>query len=695
MLYQDFELEISAVDAAYQAKVRSPQGEAQQPFTLPDAVTLENLILKMRGFSRSSRAANCPEVQAASRFGELLFSNAFGGEICNLLKSCLDQTSNDKGLRIKLILQDAPELSALPWEYLYLPSKRDFLAHSPTTPIVRYLKHATAIKPLAVTLPLKLLVVTASPSDKAWLDTKAERRALEQALTELVADGTLQITWLEHATVAALAEVLEQNTFHLLHFIGHSYFDDKLTEGALILENAEGKSHYYDASRLKVLLHDHHTLRLVVLNSCEGAMSDEKDPFSSIATTLMLAGIPAVIAMQFEISDAAAISFAKVFYKWLAKGTPIDEAVGKARKYLFAVDGNNVEWGTPVLYLRARDGVLFSVDTSQQDAEAEKRALEQFQQEQFQQEQARLEQLRLEQLRLEQLRLEQEKLARERQERERLAREKAEQDNLNEWCERVFDPDFVASDRYAKLLASEVPPKKYNEALIALYRNRDNGEANKLECIFRTLIELAGDDKIEDFLAVVSDDLKTVQNESSISLAIQILPSRFWSRITEIAKLRIENKLILSIESGRYSDSNNNWMNYFNYGLFGTWAKKLIKDFSLKNELHQTLLKKLDGDELEQNYMAKFFFSSLPDTINSNNRDIITNCYKKACIKAILSAVAKPDCSKALREKFLERNNLPTEWQDLILEEIGSVKESDPEYFEKYINFDNVKDVPF
>ena len=449
MRYQDFELEISrnGTESDYIAKVRSLHGEAQQPFSLPDVVTLENLILKMRKFSRSSRAANCPEVQAASRFGELLFSNAFGGEISNLLKSCLDQTSNDNGLRIKLILQDAPELSALPWEFLYLPTKRDFLAHSPATPIVRYLKHAEAIKPLVVTLPLKLLVVIASPTDKARLDTEAELQTLEQALADLVTDGTLQITWLEHATVAKLAQTLEDDGFHLLHFIGHSYFDDKLSEGALILENAAGKSHYYDASRLKVLLHDHHTLRLVVLNSCEGAMSDEKDPFSSIATTLMLAGIPAVIAMQFEISDAAAISFATVFYKWLAKGTAIDEAVGKARKHLFAVEGNNVEWGTPVLHLRAKDGLLFDIASK---AEQEKLRQERQKQEkiaQQQREQARLEQEKIVQAKIAQETAIQEKLAREESERqqklqqEKLAQERAER--LKKWQKYLTNALFA------------------------------------------------------------------------------------------------------------------------------------------------------------------------------------------------------------------------------------------------------------
>ncbi|HEX6867154.1 MAG TPA: ABC transporter substrate-binding protein, partial [Candidatus Limnocylindrales bacterium] len=70
--------------------------------------------------------------------------------------------------------------------------------------------------------------------------------------------------------------------------------------------------------------------------------------------------IPAVIAMQFEITDRAAIIFAGEFYAVLAEGQPVDAAVTQARLLVFA-DDNDVEWGTPVLFLRVQDGVLFDV----------------------------------------------------------------------------------------------------------------------------------------------------------------------------------------------------------------------------------------------------------------------------------------------------------------------------------------------
>ena len=70
--------------------------------------------------------------------------------------------------------------------------------------------------------------------------------------------------------------------------------------------------------------------------------------------------IPAVIAMQFEISDEVAIVIAHEFYTALAAGYPVDAALAEPRKAAFT-GGNSAEWGIPVLYLRSADGRIFGV----------------------------------------------------------------------------------------------------------------------------------------------------------------------------------------------------------------------------------------------------------------------------------------------------------------------------------------------
>jgi len=100
-------------------------------------------------------------------------------------------------------------------------------------------------------------------------------------------------------------------------------------------------------------------LRLIVLNSCEGATSGGLDIFSSTASILLRAGLPAVLAMQYEITDSAAAELAHSFYEALADGLPVDAALAEARKAMDIAVPNSVEWGVPVLHMRAPDGVLF------------------------------------------------------------------------------------------------------------------------------------------------------------------------------------------------------------------------------------------------------------------------------------------------------------------------------------------------
>ena len=114
--------------------------------------------------------------------------------------------------------------------------------------------------------------------------------------------------------------------------------------------------------QLGTILADEVSLRLAVLNSCEGARSSLQDPFSGVATSLIEREIPAVIGMQFEITDRAAIVFAGEFYSALADGLPVDSSVAEARKAIYA-DQNDIEWGTPVLFMRVADGRLFDVQS--------------------------------------------------------------------------------------------------------------------------------------------------------------------------------------------------------------------------------------------------------------------------------------------------------------------------------------------
>jgi hypothetical protein len=109
-----------------------------------------------------------------------------------------------------------------------------------------------------------------------------------------------------------------------------------------------------------VILHGYRPLRLALLNACEGARGSATDPFAGAAQSLVQQGIPAVIAMQFPITDRAAILFAQEFYGAAIGGLPVDAALTEARRSLFAAD-HVLEWAVPVLYMRSPNGRLFRI----------------------------------------------------------------------------------------------------------------------------------------------------------------------------------------------------------------------------------------------------------------------------------------------------------------------------------------------
>lgn len=106
------------------------------------------------------------------------------------------------------------------------------------------------------------------------------------------------------------------------------------------------------------------SVQLAFLNACQTAVqthSHTLDPFNGVATSLVLAGLPAVVAMQFPITDEAALAFATGFYAHLSIGEPVDQAVTFGREALHLAMADSLEWGTPVLLMRVRDGHLFEI----------------------------------------------------------------------------------------------------------------------------------------------------------------------------------------------------------------------------------------------------------------------------------------------------------------------------------------------
>lgn len=97
--------------------------------------------------------------------------------------------------------------------------------------------------------------------------------------------------------------------------------------------------------------------RLAVLTTCDAAHRDQvRFRWSGIAAALLRAGVPVVVGMQFAISDEAAIEFSEGFYRAIAQGLSVDEAVSHGREKLKAAtkDSPLADFGLPVLYARTK-----------------------------------------------------------------------------------------------------------------------------------------------------------------------------------------------------------------------------------------------------------------------------------------------------------------------------------------------------
>lgn len=131
----------------------------------------------------------------------------------------------------------------------------------------------------------------------------------------------------------------------------------------------------------------------------------------------------------------------------------------------------------------------------------------------------------------------------------------------------LSDSEFVESKRYAELLVAEVPAGRRADAVIALFGARLSVEVRKIRYVVLTLLSLLSPQQLEQYLSVVSDELRTASADAAIRTALQMLNPTLWPQLAEATRLRIENKLIRDIQSGEIL------MNGQVTGALGTWAR--------------------------------------------------------------------------------------------------------------------------
>ncbi|MFD9190028.1 CHAT domain-containing protein [Streptomyces phaeochromogenes] len=377
----NFQVEIGAGGPqGYEVTLRGPDGAETAALSKlplrPDE--LRRLAARVPDAVLSSSAQLRRTVSAEERpvqeLGRLLFDALLPGDGRALFAAARHRaTQEERQLRMVLRVRP-PELAGLPWEFLYDDGQGSYVC--PTTPLVRHPQVAAPQRPLRVAPPLRVLCMAARPDDLEPLALSTERQRLHSALAGLEQEGLIELGWTAGETWRDLRTALRrtgEGQWHVFHFIGHGGFDATAQEGTLALADEEGGTYHLGAENLTMVLEGMPSLRLVVLNACETGRSSALDPFSSVAGALMRRGVPAALAMQFPISDRAAVEFSRTFYEGLAHRLPVDAAVTEARQAIRLTLPGTLEWGTPVLYMRSLDGLLFDLRDSPR-AEAREQA---------------------------------------------------------------------------------------------------------------------------------------------------------------------------------------------------------------------------------------------------------------------------------------------------------------------------------
>jgi CHASE2 domain-containing sensor protein len=355
MEFKNFDLYIeSKLGESYKVKAQSEtMGEAAGLFTLPpDCLKIAG---ELKNVKKILEGSDLP-----MNFGVSLHRCLFQDSIGDMLRVSLGDVLRDdeRGMRIRLILSP-PEIAALPWEFLYDQRTKCFLSTSGKTPITRYIDLFEPIRSLKITPPVKVLVLIPEGSG---LDVEKEKGIILEALGDL---ETAQIRVLEgKVTRSRISRALVEDEYHILHFIGHGVFESD--QGYLVINSEKEERDLISADAFADFFRTYPSLKLIVLNSCQGAETSSSIQLAGLAPQLVVRGIPAVVAMQYPISDDAALTFAKEFYLKLCKGAnrgQVDMAISHARNRIHM---DNIKeplaFATPVLFMRSPTGIIFDID---------------------------------------------------------------------------------------------------------------------------------------------------------------------------------------------------------------------------------------------------------------------------------------------------------------------------------------------
>lgn len=289
------------------------------------------------------------------------------GAVGAALAQALDGVNTTAMLDLCLESSD-PALLALPFEAIRIDGRVPALMAGVS--MRRRVAGAPAGAGAAAASPLKILVAVGAPDEgktkNTVLDLEHELQGILDAVEPRARQGNAELRFLEVGHPQQIHQALRRDAYHVLHLSGHG------GPGHIELEDEDGAPVSVSAQQLAQQLQAaQRNVPLVFLSSCFGAAPGAE--VGAMATELVRAGVPFVVAMHASVTDRYAAALAHAFYAALAEREHPQpaQALAAARQQLekqrqqalqggaaAAADQHQAEYATASLYCAGDDVAL-------------------------------------------------------------------------------------------------------------------------------------------------------------------------------------------------------------------------------------------------------------------------------------------------------------------------------------------------
>lgn len=351
--FADLELSLRRRDGSnYSAEMRFTQPKSDADIRLGTS-ELMNIMIDLSAL----QSLTLDPDEYGNALAESVFADA--NILAGFTQALTSAQSLQATLRVRLLIDSsAPELNTVYWEALHDAQKKGPLFLGENILISRYLSSGdwrpVKLRPKG---NLKAVIASSNPSNLkdyklAEVDVAGELGRAKEAL------GSVPVTEFGSTVKCTLSNLMDalRSGVDILYLAAHGTVVNG--EPRIWLENDEGKAAITSAedfvTRMKEL---EHQPRLVVLASCQSAGKGAGDALQALGPKLAQAGVPAVIAMQGNISMDSVKKFMPIFFTEIQKDGQIDRALAVARGSI----RDAKDYWMPVLFMRLKSGKIWYV----------------------------------------------------------------------------------------------------------------------------------------------------------------------------------------------------------------------------------------------------------------------------------------------------------------------------------------------